>query len=51
MNNILVFKIKDKYELKLQMSETMRLFGSKKILINKTKSGENIPSLEVVEVV
>ena len=29
----------------------MKLFGSTKNLIDKTKSEENIPSLEVVEVV
>ena len=29
----------------------MKLFGSKKNLINKTKNTENVPSLEVVEVV
>ena len=29
----------------------MKLFGSTKKLIDKTKNGDNIPSLEVVEVV
>ena len=29
----------------------MKLFGSSKKLIEKTKNGENVPSLEVVEVV
>ena len=29
----------------------MKLFGSTKNLIDKTKNGENVPSLEVVEVV
>ena len=33
------------------MLETMKLFGSTKKLIDKTKNRENIPSLEVVEVV
>ena len=28
----------------------MKLFGSTKKLIDKTKNGENIPSLEVAEV-
>ena len=28
----------------------MKLFGSTKKLIDKTKNGENVPSLEVVEV-
>ena len=33
------------------MPETMKLFGSTKKLINKTKNGENVPSFEVLEVV
>ena len=33
------------------MLETMKLFGStKKILIDKTKNGEKVRSLEVVEI-
>ena len=51
MNIRLVFKIKDGYKLELQAPETMKLFGSTKKLIDKTKNGENLPSLEVVEVV
>ena len=51
INNRLVFKIKDEYKLELQMPETMKLFGSTKKLIDKTKNGENVPSLEVAEVV
>ena len=33
------------------MPETIKLFGSTKELIEKTKTGEEVPSLEVVEVV
>ena len=33
------------------MPETMKLFGSTKKIIDKTKNGENVPSLDVVEVV
>ena len=33
------------------MSETVKLFGSTKKLIGKTKNGENVMSLEVIEVV
>ena len=51
INNRLVFKIKDRYKLELQTPETMKLFGSTKKLIYKTKKGEKVPSLEVVEVV
>ena len=46
-----MFKLKDEYRLELQTSETVKLFGSTKELIEKTKNGQNVPSLEVVEVV
>ena len=46
INNRLVFKLIDGFKL-----ETIKLFGSAKELINKTKNGENVPILEVVEVV
>ena len=49
-NNRLVFKIKDGYELELQIPETMKLFSSTKKLLDKKKT-EKVPSLEVVEVV
>ena len=32
------------------MPETMKLFGSTKKLMDKTKNGEKVPSLEVAEV-
>ena len=51
INNRLVFKLKDGYKLELQTTETMKLFGSTKKLIDKTKNGEKISSIEVVEVV
>ena len=37
--------------LELQTPETMKLLGSTKKLIKKTQNGQNVPSLEVVEVV
>ena len=40
INNGLVFKIKDGYKLELQTPETVKLFGSTKKLIDKTKNGE-----------
>ena len=46
-----MLKIKDGYKLELQIPETMKLFGSTKKLIDKTKNGEKVPSLEVAEVV
>ena len=51
INNSLVFKIKYRYMLELQTPETMKLFGSTKKLISKTQNGQNVLSLEVVEVV
>ena len=43
--------MKDGYKLELQTPETLKLLGSEKKLIDKTKNGENGPSLKVVEVV
>ena len=46
-----MLKIKDGYKLGLQTPETMEIFGSTKKIIDKTKNGENVPILVVVEVV
>ena len=46
-----MFKSKDGYKLELQAPENMKLFSSTKKLLETTKNGENVPSLEVVEVV
>ena len=46
-----MFKIKVGYNLELQTPEKVKLFGSTKKLIDKTKNGEKVPSLEVAEVV
>ena len=59
INNRLVLKMMDVkvdnrkygYKLELQTPETMRLFGSTKKFIGKTKIGEKVPSFEVLEVV
>ena len=51
INIRLVFKIKVGYEIELQTPKTMKLFGSTKKLIDKTKTGQNILSLEVGELV
>ena len=37
--------------VELQTPKTTKLFGSRKKLVNTIKNGENVPSLEVVEVV
>ena len=46
-----MLKTKDGYKQELQTRETMKLFCGTKKLIDKTKNRENVPSLEVVEVV
>ena len=43
-----MFKIKDGYKLELQTPEIIKLLGSSKKLILKTKNGENALILEVV---
>ena len=47
----MVFEIKDGYKIWLQTPEPTKLFANTKKLIDKTKNRENVPSLEVVEVV
>ena len=49
--NRITFKIKSGYHLELLTPETMKLLGSTVSKINKDKNGENVPHLEVVEVV
>ena len=46
-----VFKIKTGCKLELLTEETMKLLGSLKKVINKSKNGEVVPRLEAVEVV
>ena len=47
-----MLELKDGYKFELQRRpETMKLFGSTRKIIHKTKNKENVPSLEVVEVV
>ena len=49
--NRITFKIKSEYYLELLTPETMKLLGSAESKINKDKNGENVPRLEVVELV
>ena len=51
IENRITFKIKKGYHLKLLTPETMKLLGSTKRKINKDKTGENVPHLEVPEVI
>ena len=46
-----MFKIEDGCKPELQTPETIKLLGSTKKLIDKTKSGKNLLSPEVNEVV
>ena len=45
------FKIKDGYSLELLTPETMKLLGSTENKITADKNGENVPHLEIAEVV
>ena len=51
IKNRIIFKIKNGYKLELLTPETMKLLGSTKKVVNKDKNGENVPNLEIVEVV
>ena len=51
IENRITFKIKSGYYLELLTPETMKLLGSTVSKINKDKNGENVPHLEVVELV
>ena len=51
IENRITFKIKSVYYLELLTPETMKLLGSAESKINKDKNGENVPHLEVVELV
>ena len=49
--NRVTFEIKDGHSLELLTSEIMKLLGSTKNKITKDKNGENVPHLEITEVV
>ena len=51
IENRITFKIKTGYSLELLTSETMKLLGSTENKITKDKNGENVPHLEITEVV
>ena len=51
IKNRITFKIKDWYTLELLTPEAMKLLGSTKWKISKDKNGENVPYLEITEVV
>ena len=51
IENRITFKIKSGYYLELLTLETMKLLGSAESKITRNKNGENVPHLEVVELV
>ena len=51
IGNRITFKIKKGYSLELLTPETMKLLGSTENKITKDKNGENVPHLEITEVV
>ena len=51
IENRVTFKIKNGYNLELLTPETMKLLGSTENKITKDKNGENVPHLEITEVV
>ena len=51
MENRITFKIKNGYYLELLTPETMKLLGSTEGKITKDKNGENVPHVEITELV
>ena len=51
IENRITFKIKNIYYLELLTPETMKLLGSTESKITKDKNSENVPHLEIVELV
>ena len=49
--NRIIFQIKNGYKLELLTKEKMKLLGNAKNKITKDKNGENVPHLEITEVV
>ena len=50
IENRITLKIKAEYYRELLTPETMKLLGSTESKINKNKNGENVPHLEITEV-
>ena len=51
IENMVTFKIKNGYSFELLTEETMNLLGSTENKITTDKNGENVPHLEITEVV
>ena len=51
IENRITFKIKTGYYLEILTTEAMKLLGSAKGKITKDENGENMPHLEITEVI
>ena len=51
IENRVTFKIKNGYYLEFLTPETLKLLGSTERQINEDKNGENVPHLEIFELV
>ena len=51
IENRITFKIKNGYSLELLPTETMKLLGSTKNKTTKDKNSENVPHIEITEVI
>ena len=51
IENRVAFKIKKRYTLELLTKETMKLFVSNENKVTTSKTGKNVPDLEITEVV
>ena len=51
IENKITFKIKNTYYLELLTSETMKLLGNTESKITKDQNGQNVPHLEITELV
>ena len=51
IENRITFKTKNGYYLELLIPKTMKLLGSTELKITKDKNGENVPHLEIIELV
>ena len=51
IENSITFKINSGYSLEPLTPETMKLLGSPENKITKDKNGENVPHLDILEVV
>ena len=47
----MTFKVKMGHYLKLLTPESMKLLGSSKSKITKDKNGENVPHLEIADII